>query len=106
MTQMDLHGTQNERNEMEHGKEIEHENLESRSTEQVEYCSCCGEPMTHVEVLESYLDQRIEQALDVCDALSAEYGNAIQFELLGRIAHSLVQAAALTEAARLVPERE
>jgi Ni,Fe-hydrogenase III large subunit len=104
MTHMNLHGTQNERKEMEHGKEIEHENLETRSVQQVEYCDCCGEPMTQVEVLESYLEQSIEQALDVCVALRAEYDTAVQFELLERITSNLVEAATLTEAARLMPE--
>ena len=91
---------------MEHGKEIRNNGLESRSVEQVEYCSCCGEPMTHVEALESYLDQFIEKALEVCAALSAEYDKPVQFDLLGKIADSLVQAATLTEAARLMPEGE
>ena len=58
--------------------------------------------MTQVEVLESYLDQRIEQALEVCAALSTEYGNAGQLQLLGEIADSLVQAATLTEVARVM----
>ena len=44
-------------------EETENENLETRSEKPVEFCSCCGEEMTHVEVLESYLDQSIEQAL-------------------------------------------
>jgi hypothetical protein len=100
------HKTWNERKEMDHGKEQENEELERRSVEQVEYCSCCGEEMTHIEVLESYLDQSIEQALEVCKALSAEYGDAGQFELLGEIADSLVQAATLTEAARLMTKGE
>jgi hypothetical protein len=60
---MNLHGTQYERKEMEHGKEIRNHELESRSVEQVEYCSCCGEPMTHIEVLESYLDQFIDKVI-------------------------------------------
>jgi hypothetical protein len=72
----------------------------------MEVCSCCGEEMTLVEVLESYLDQHIEQALEVCDALSAEYDNAGPFELLAKIAGSLQQAATLTEAARLMTEGE
>ena len=66
----------------------------------METCSCCGVEMTPIEVLESYLDQRIEQALEVCDALSAEYETASQLELLMRIGSSLVQAATLTEVAR------
>lgn len=106
MTHTDLQSTQNERKDMEHGEEIKNEKLGTRSEAQVEYCSCCGEPMTYVEVLESYLDQRIAQALEVCGALSAEYGNAHQIGLLGKIADSLVQAATLTEAARLIPEGE
>jgi hypothetical protein len=103
---MDIHGTQDERKEMKHGEVIENEKLETRSEVQVEYCSCCGEPLTPIEVLESYLEQRIEQALEVCDALSAEYGKAVQFELLGKIAGSLQRAATLTKAARLIPEEE
>ena len=91
---------------MERSKELENGKSETRSVERVEYCSCCGEEMTHVEVLESYLDQRIEQALEICDALSAEYGDAGQLELLGKIAGSLVQAATLTEAARVTTEGE
>jgi hypothetical protein len=102
----DLHGTQNERNETEHSTETGNENLKTRSVQQVEVCSCCGEEMTPIEVLESYLEQRIEQALEVCSALSVEYGNAGQLQLLGKIADSLVQAATLTEVARLIPEGE
>jgi hypothetical protein len=104
MSRSNLHETQYERKEMAHGKEMNNEYLETRSEERVEYCNCCGEPMTHIEVLESYLEQRIEQALEACDALSAEYGNAVQFEILGKIAGSLQRAATLTETARLVPE--
>ena len=66
----------------------------------METCSCCGEEMTPIEVLESYLDQHIEQALEVCHALSAEYDTAGQRELLMKIGASLVQAATLTEVAR------
>ena len=106
MNYRDRHVTQSERNELEHSRETENEKLETRSVEQVEYCSCCGEPMTPVEVLESYLDQRIEQALEVCGALSAEYGSARQIELLAKIADSLVQAASLTEVARATTEGE
>lgn len=72
----------------------------------MEICSCCGEPMTQVEVLESYLDQSIEQALEVCYALSPEYGNGGQLQLLAKIADSLEQAATLTEVARLMTEGE
>jgi hypothetical protein len=100
------HKTWNERKEMDHSKEEENEKFGTRSVEQVEYCSCCGEEMTRVEVLESYLDQSIEQALEVCGALGVEYGSAHQIGLLGRIADSLVRAATLTEAARLIPEGE
>jgi hypothetical protein len=106
MNRVDLDGTQNERKEMEHGEEIMNGNLETRREEQVEICSCCGEPMTQIEVLESYLEQRIEQALEVCVALRAEYDTAVQFELLEGIASNLVRAATLTEAARLVLEGE
>jgi hypothetical protein len=91
---------------MEQSKEQDNENPETRSVEQVEICSCCGDEMTTIEVLESYLDQRIEQALEVCDALSAEYGNAVQLELLGKIAEWLVRAATITEAARAMTEGE
>ena|SRR5215213_9215943 len=100
------HKTWNERKEMDHSKEQENEKFEPRSIKQVEYCSCCGEEMTHVEVLESYLDQSIEQALELCEALSAEYGNTGQLQLLRKIAGILVQAATLTEAARLMTEGE
>jgi hypothetical protein len=72
----------------------------------MEYCSCCSKEMTPVEVVESYLDQRIEQTLEVCGALSAEYGNAGQLQLVGKIADSLVQAATLTEVARDITEGE
>ena len=72
----------------------------------MENCTCCSESMTHIEVLRSYLDQSIEQALEVCYALSAEYGSAGQFQLLGKIADSLEQAATFTEVARLIPEGE
>ena len=93
------------RNEMERSsKELENENLKTRSVKYVDVCSCCGEPMTPIEVLESYLDQRIEQALEVCAALSVEYGNAGQLQLVGKIADSLVQAATLTEVARDMTE--
>ena len=91
---------------MEHGTELENENLKTRSVKYVDICSCCGEPMTHIEVLESYLEQRIEQALEVCAALSTEYGNAGQLQLLRKIADSLVQAATLTEVARDITEGE
>ena len=87
-------------------EETENEKLETRSVKPVEYCSCCGEPMTPIEVLESYLDQSIEQALEVCGALSAEYGNASRLQLLGKIADSLIQAANLTEVARDITEGE
>ncbi len=89
---------------MERSKVTENGKSETRSVEHVEYCSCCGEEMTRIEVLESYLEQRIEQALDVCDALSAEYGNAGQLELLGGIADQLVRAKTITESARVVTE--
>ncbi len=59
----------------------------------MEYCSCCGEPMTRVEVLESYLDQRIEQALEVCEALSEEYTNTAHLQLLEHIQGRLREAA-------------
>ena len=72
----------------------------------MDFCSCCGEPMTQVEVLESYVDQRIEQALEVCGALSSEFSNASQLQLLGKIADSLVQAATLTEVTREMTEGE
>jgi hypothetical protein len=85
---------------MEHSRVLENKNLKTWSLEQVEFCSCCVEPMTRVEVLESYSDQRIEQALEVCEALSAEHGNAGQLQLLGKITDSLAQAATLTEVAR------
>ena len=91
---------------MKRSNELENENIKTRSVEQVEFCSCCGEPMTQVEVLESILDQSIDQALEVCGALSAEYGNASQLQLLGKIADSLVQAATLTEVARDMTEGE
>ena len=65
MTHPDLHETQYERKEMAHGKEIKNENPETRSEEQVEYCSCCGEPMSEREVHESSLFQLIEQAMGV-----------------------------------------
>src|SRR5688572_28829041 len=65
MTGTDLHGTQNERKEMEHGNEMNNENLETRSEEQVEYCSCCGELMSEQEVHESGLFQLIEQAMSI-----------------------------------------
>ena len=100
MKDRDHHITWNE------SEETENEKLETRSVKPVEYCSCCGEPMTPVEVLESYLDQSIEQALEVCGALSAEYGNADQLQLLGKIADSLVQAATLTVVARDITEGE
>jgi hypothetical protein len=70
----------------------------------MEICSYCGEEMTQVEVLESYLDQSIEQALEVCDALSAEYGKGGQLQLLAKIADSLGQAMNLSEVARLMTE--
>jgi hypothetical protein len=89
---------------MEHSTGTENEQLETRSVEQVEYCSCCGEEMTRIEVLESYLDQRIEQALEACDVLSAEYVSEGQLELLGKIAGSLVRAATITEAVRIMSE--
>lgn len=91
---------------MERSKELENGKSETRSVERVEYCSCCGEEMTQVEVLESYLEQRIEQALEICDALSVEYGDAGRLELLGGIADCLVRAATITEAARDMNERE
>ena len=94
------------RKEMEHSKELENERANTSSIEQVEVCACCGEPMTPVEVLESYLDQSIEQALEVCTALSTEYGNAGQLQLLGKIADRLVQAATITEVARDMTEGE
>ncbi len=100
----DHHGSRNERETMERSKELENEKAETRSVQGVETCSCCGEEMTHAEVLESYLEQCIEQALDVCDALSAEYGNAGQLELLGKIADCLVRAATITEAVRVMTE--
>jgi hypothetical protein len=106
MTYSDLHETQYERNEMAHDKEIKNENFEIRSDEQVEYCSCCGVEMTPIEVLESYLDQGIEQALEICGALRVEYDNANQVELLAQIADSLVQAASLTEIARDITDGE
>src|SRR5829696_4575026 len=106
MNHGDLPGTQNERNVMAHSRATENEQLETRSVEQVEYCTCCSERMTHVEVLESYLGQRIEQALEVCSALSAEYDNGNQIELLAKIADSLVRAASLTEIARFITEGE
>ena len=96
----DHHMTWNESEEMKQSKESENEQPETRSVKYVDVCSCCGESMTQVEVLESFLDQRIEQALEVCTALSTEYGNARQLQLLGKIADSLVQAATLTEVAR------
>ena len=65
MTHSDLHETQYERKEMAHGKETSNENVESRSVEQVEYCSCCGEPMSEREVHGSSLFQLIEQAMSV-----------------------------------------
>ena len=102
----DFHGTRNERETMECSKELENEKPDTSSVQQVEICSCCGEEMTHAEVLESYLEQCIEQALEVCDALSAEYGNAGQLELLGKIADCLVRAATFTEAARVMNEGE
>ena len=92
--------------EMERSEELENGQLKTRSVKQVEVCSCCGEPMTQVEVVESFLDQRIEQALEVCAALSAEYGSAGQLQLLGKIADSLVQAATLTQVARDMTEGE
>ena len=100
MKDRDHHITWNE------SEETENEKLETRSVKPVEFCSCCGEPKTHVEVLESHLDQSIEQALEVCAALSTEYGNAGQLQLLGEIADSLVQAATLTEVARDITEGE
>jgi hypothetical protein len=106
MNHGDLRKTQNERSAMEHSTDMKNEQLKTRSVEHVEYCSCCGEELTLIEVLESYLDQHIEGALEVCGALSAEYGSTVQFELLGKIAGSLVQAATLTEAARVTTEGE
>ena len=96
----DHHMTWNESEEMKQSKESENEQPETRSDKQVEFCICCGESMTPIEVLESHLDQNIEQALEVCAALSTEYGNAGQLQLLGEIADSLVQAATFTEVAR------
>ena len=106
MNHGDLSKTQNDRSAMEHGTDTGNEQLKTRSVEHVEYCSCCGEEMTQIEVLENYWEQRIEQALDVCDALSAEYGDAGQLELLGKIADCLVRSATFTEAIRVVSERE
>ena len=65
MTFGNHHRTQNERKEMEHGKEISNNDSETRSVEQVEYCSCCGEPMSAREAHESGLFQLIEQAMSV-----------------------------------------
>ena len=65
MTYWNLHETQYERKEMAHGKEISNDNVEARSVEQVEYCSCCGEPMSEREAHESGLFQLIEQAMSV-----------------------------------------
>jgi len=91
---------------MEHGTDMENAQLETRSVEHVEHCSCCGEPMTSVEVLESYLDQSLEQALEVCGALDVAYGSARQIVLLAKIADNLAQAASLTEVARAMTEGE
>jgi hypothetical protein len=77
---------------MERSKELENGKSETRSVERVEYCSCCGEKMTHVEVLESYLDQSIEQALEVCEALSEEYTNTAHLQLLEHIQGRLREA--------------
>jgi len=65
MTNSDLHEAQYERKEMARGKEIRNDDVESRSVEQVDYCSCCGEPMSEREVHESGLFQLIEQAMSV-----------------------------------------
>lgn len=89
--------TERGRKEMEHSKELETEKRETRSVKYVEVCSCCGEPMTQIEVLESYLDQRIEQALELCDALSAEYTNTAHLQLLGDIQARLQGAANIRE---------
>ena len=89
----DHHTTWNERKEMEHSKEPDNEQLETRSVKPVEYCSCCGETMTPVEALESYLDQSIEQALEFCEVLSQEYTNTAHLQLLEHLQGRLREAA-------------
>ena len=78
---------------MEHSKELENENLKTRSVKEVEVCSCCGEPMTPVEALESCLDQSIEQALEVCEVLRKEYTNTAHLQLLEHLQGRLREAA-------------
>src|SRR5829696_743290 len=77
---------------MEQSKELANEKLKTRSEEQVEYCSCCGEPMSEREVHESSLFQLIEQAMSVAvhlhqlDEAHAEEIEVI-FDNLGHARH-------------------
>jgi hypothetical protein len=106
MNHENLRKTQNDRSAMEDSADTEYGQFKTRSVEHVEYCSCCGEELTQIEVLGSYLDQHIEGALEVCGALDVEYDSAHRIGVLGKIADSLVRTATLTEAVRLVPEGE
>ena len=80
----DHHRTWNERKEMDHSKEQENEKFETRSVTQVDICSCCGKEMTPVEVVESYLDQRIEQALEVCGGSVRSMATQVSFNCWAR----------------------